>query len=174
MNQARQSVRVGGFQLGELAIFENFLRQIVGQRQLFQNFGGGRPAFRDAAAARRLQVEPVEKHFGKLLRRIDLELETREFVNAFFQTRDFFLSFGGDDVQFFFVHANAGAFHARQHRGQREVDAVVETRQAQLFHFRAQHGGESAAKNRRARRARRKACDSSGAKPPRRKRDWPW
>ena len=31
--------------------------------------------------------QPVEKHFGKLLRRVDLELEAREFVDALFQAR---------------------------------------------------------------------------------------
>ena len=92
MNQARQHVGIGGFQLGELAIFENFFGHLVEERELFENVGGGGTRFwrsvRGEASADR---DLIEKHFGELLRRIDFELEAGQFVDAFFQAGDFLL-----------------------------------------------------------------------------------
>ena len=90
----------------------------------------------------RLQAQPIEKHFGELLRRIDLELEARELVDALFEPRDFFLGLGRNDVELFFVDSDTGAFHASEHRSQRKIDRVVQAGESHLFDFRAQHGRE--------------------------------
>ena len=53
LDQLRQRVDVGGFELGEFAIFEHFARQFVQQRQLGEHVGGG-GARRGAAALGRM------------------------------------------------------------------------------------------------------------------------
>ena len=88
-----------------------------------------------------------------------------EFVDAFFEAADFFLRFRGNDLQFFFVNADAGGLHSRENRRQRQIDFFVEFGEALLFDFGAKDGCERAAGNRRARRARRKACDSNAEAP---------
>ena len=71
MDQARQSVRVGGFHFGELAIFENFFGQFVQERQFFKHFGGGGAAFRrgcgEAAARFSLSKRTSASCCGELI-----------------------------------------------------------------------------------------------------------
>ena len=46
-----QRVDVGGFELGEFAVFEDFARQLVQERQLFEHVRGGRAGFPSAPSA---------------------------------------------------------------------------------------------------------------------------
>ena len=134
MDQARQHVGISGFQLGQLAVFDDFLGQLVNRRQFFEDIGGS-GARLGAAAARRLQIQLVEKNFGELLRRIDIEFDSGEVVDAFFELADFLERGGGDALELDGIHAHAGSFHARQNGGERQINFFVEVRKALLFDF---------------------------------------
>ena len=56
----------------------------MNERQFFQNFGG-RGADFFAAAAGRLQIELVEKNFGELLGRFDVEFKSGRVRRCFFR-----------------------------------------------------------------------------------------
>ena len=124
MNQPRQHVGVSGFELRQLAVFDDFLRQFVHQREFFQHVGGG-GARLGAAAARRLQRQAIEENFRELLRRIDVEFESGDAVDAFFELADFLERFCGDALELDRVHANAGGFHARENGRERQINLLV-------------------------------------------------
>ena len=53
VNQFRQRIDVRGFELGEFAVFEDFARHFVQERQLFEHVRGGRARFSAAPSAER-------------------------------------------------------------------------------------------------------------------------
>ena len=89
LNQFRQRVHVGGFELGDFAVFENFARQFVQEREFVEHVGGGGARFGAAAPAGGGEIHLVEKNFGELLRRIDVEFRAGQFPDAFFERADF-------------------------------------------------------------------------------------
>ena len=86
MDQLRQRVGVGGFHFGELAMFEDFLRQFVNERQFFQHFGGGRaPAVRLRRGGCRFSLSKSTS--ASCCVDLIVELEARQLVNALFERR---------------------------------------------------------------------------------------
>ena len=134
MDQAGQHVGISGFEFGELAIFDDFLGQLVHGCEFFENVGGRGARF-GATAARRLQLEFVEEDFGELLRRIDIEFHSGVTVDRFFQLADFFERGGGNAIQLDGIHADSRSFHARENGGERQINFFVEVQQALSFDF---------------------------------------
>ena len=85
----------------------------------------------------------VEKDFGELLRRIDVEFESGEAVDGFFQLADFLERVRGDTLELDGIHANAGCFHARENGRERQINLLVKLQEPLIFHFGAENGSEA-------------------------------
>ena len=82
MHELRQRVDVGAFQLLQRAPFEDFARQIVRQRELFEHFLRRRRRARLAGALQHRHVHLDEQHIAELFRRVDVEGLARHAVDA--------------------------------------------------------------------------------------------
>ena len=67
IDQLRQRVDVGAFELCQRAPLENQPRQVVRQRQLLEHLDGGRRRARRARALEDRQLQLVEQDLGELL-----------------------------------------------------------------------------------------------------------
>ena len=122
VDQRGQGVDVRALELGELAVFQHLAHDLVFRGQRLQNVDRGGARLPLAVFHRRGQLQIVEQHVAQLLRRADVERPAGEPVDVRGEARDLRLHQRGEALQFVVVDADAGAFHARQHAGQREFD----------------------------------------------------
>ena len=138
VQQRRQRVNIGRLQLGELAVVEHHARNFVLAGQPLQHIHRGRNGLALAILDRLGQVQLVEQHVAQLLGRIDVELEARLVVDLARLGLDLALQPLRHFRQHIAIELDAGLFHARQHRHQRQIDLVVNLAQPGWFDFVAQ------------------------------------
>ena len=132
IQQRRQRVHVGRLQLRELTIFQHHLRHIVLGGQTLQHIDRGRDRLALAVLDGLGQVQPVEEHVAQLLGRIDVELEVAPGVNLARLHADVVVQPPRHVGKHVAVELDAGFFHARQHRHQRQINLVVNLAQVGL------------------------------------------
>src|SRR5579872_5345823 len=119
-----ERVRIRGIEFRDFAIIHHQLGQFVERGKLGEDFGGGGARFATRAARER-EIQLVVKDFGKLLRRIDIEFEAGNFVDAFFVAANFLFESEGEFFEGLWIDADSGALHARENCGERQIDFVV-------------------------------------------------
>ena len=110
---------------------------VLGGKPL-QHIDGGRDGLALAVLHRLGQIQFVKEHVAKLLGRVDVELEARLVVDLARLGFDLVLQPLRHFRQHLAVELDAGLFHARQHRHQRQVDLVVNLAQSGFVDFIAQ------------------------------------
>ena len=99
VHEARQGVRIGRFQLGELAPFENALRQLVALLgKVVERACRGRPGAGLGLGAAR-QAHLAEQDVAQLLGRAEVEALTGERVDLAFEPRHALREFPGKPRQ---------------------------------------------------------------------------
>ncbi len=145
----QKAVAVGGFQLGQRAVFQHHLHGGVVVAQVFQNLRAcGVPAFRLFAG---MEPELCKQRLPELLRGVDVEFVPDGLIDFGLDLRDAILKVlpvlpdsGG-------VHREPDGFHAREHARERLLDFGQELALAVLFDLRRQAAGEPRKNGRRAR-----------------------
>ena len=108
-------------------------------REFLENVRRGRSAFAPAILHRRGQFQVVVQNFCQLLGRVDVEWRPCEFPDLIGQTLQLLIEPARENSELRRIDANARAFHARQHRYQRQIDVVVNFPESPLVHSRPQH-----------------------------------
>ena len=81
IDQRRQRVNVGSFELRELPVFQHLARDFMLGRQAFQHIRGGGNCFAFAVLHRRGQIQFLKQNLSQLLRRIDIERLAGQLVD---------------------------------------------------------------------------------------------
>ena len=143
VNQFRQRVHVGGFELADFAVFEDFARQFVRERQFFEHVRGGRARFRRGAfrrASRPILSNRISASCcGELMLNSEPASSQMVFSSARI-SRSIVLDMAASA---FAVDAHAVALHRGEHGRERQVDRFVEFREALRFDFLAQQRREA-------------------------------
>ena len=103
--------------------------------QLFQNFHRRRTRLWPSALRCRFQVQFIEQNLRQLVRRIAIELHSRQFPNFLFQAPHFFFHRQRHRRKRLLVHAHAGALHLHQHPGQWQIYFFVSRLKIFFFHL---------------------------------------
>ena len=138
---ARQGVKVSGLHFRELAIAQHLGRDGMHVHELAERFRIGGIAARVLLARR--QLEHFKQNMAELLGRIDVEFLTRKLMNLGAQPLELgrgFLRHTGELVD---IDARAHAFHLRERRDERQIDALVHLERAVALERLAQRVGQT-------------------------------
>ena len=116
VDEQGQRVDVGALQLHQPAPVENHPRQVVRERQLLEDFDGGRRRLRRAGSFEHGQAQPVEQHLRELLRRVDVELAAGQLEDLLHQAVQLEVDLPRLDRQRRRIDAHAGPLDRRSAR----------------------------------------------------------
>ena len=173
IDQVGQSVGISGFEFGQFAILEHFLRHFVDAGQLFESFGGGGAGLARTRCGM-VQIQLVEEDFGELLRRIDLEFEAGEFVDCLSRAAISLHGASRNRCRGLSVRRGHRGFPCARARARAADRFFRRVRRGLAFRLLRAERARAGRDNRRVRRARRKEFDSSGAGRLRRRSDLRW
>ena len=121
-----QRVGVGGFQLGELAPFQDAARQFrPALGELLQD-GGVRAPGAAAGAPAAGQLHLVEQDLAQHLRAAEVERPARQRVDIGFCRGHPLAEIGGQAAQLLLVHHHAGPLHVGQHGNQAAFHLLIQ------------------------------------------------
>ena len=126
MDVFRQRVGIGGFQLGQLTPIDDAAWQFVAfGGEFLEQLRGGRPLARFGLRAAG-QAHLAEKNVAELLWRADGETLAGSCIDILLQRGGALREFARQARKHLAVHRDAALFHARQHRNQRPLKALVD------------------------------------------------
>ena len=130
IHQLRQRVDVRALQLLKRPPFEDEPRQLVRERQLFEDLDGGRRRFRLGVALERRQLQLVEQDLRELLGGVDVELLAGQLEDLRAARRQLALDVLRLRRERRAVHADARPFDRGEHRNERHLQVAVDRRRA--------------------------------------------
>ena len=125
IDEARQRVGIGRFQLRDLPPVEDFLRQLVALlRKLFQRACAGRPLPGLGFGAAR-QAELAEQDIAELLGAARIDRLAGELLDLGFKASGLLREFAGQPRQHLPVDRDAAPLHMREHAKERPLQRLI-------------------------------------------------